>query len=73
MTDSHTTLNFAKELAKVSDMRKIFSEARLQTPLTPVGWWVISEMFHIALYKKPTAEHIKNHEELLGWKWRDAE
>jgi hypothetical protein len=68
MTDS-----FAKEMARVSDMRNVFSEIKLRIPPTPVGWWVIGEGFHVALYEKPTAKHIKNHQEMLGWKWRDAE
>ena len=67
------TDNFAKEMLDVSDMRNVFSETKFRTLPKPVGWWVISEVFHVALYKKPTDEHIKNHEELLGWKWRDAE
>ena len=38
----------------------------------PVGWWIIGDNFQVALYKKPTDEHIKNHYEMLGWKWEDA-
>lgn len=37
-----------------------------------VGWWIISDGFQVALYKKPTDAHIKNHYEMLGWKWEDA-
>lgn len=63
--------NFAKEMLEVSDMRNVFSEIKPLTPRTPVGYWVIGEGFHVALYKKPTDEHIKNHEELLGWKFKN--
>ena len=63
------TDNFAKELARVSDMRKVFSEIKSST--LPVGYWVIGEGFYVAVYKKPTDEHIKNHEELLGWKFKN--
>ena len=38
----------------------------------PVGWWIIGDGFQVALYKKPTDEHIKNHYEMLGWEWKDA-
>lgn len=37
-----------------------------------VGWWIIGDGFQVALYKKPTDEHIKNHYEMLGWEWKDA-
>jgi hypothetical protein len=26
-----------------------------------------------SMYQKPTDDHIKNTEELLGWKWKDAD
>jgi len=26
-----------------------------------------------SMYQKPTDEQIKNTEELLGWKWKDAD
>jgi hypothetical protein len=44
--------------------------------LKPVGYWVLYEQApqktSIAMYHKPTDEQIKNTEQLLGWKWRDA-
>jgi len=45
-------------------------------PPEPVGYWVldpqglVNTMF--SMYSKPTDEQIKNTEELLGWKWKDA-
>ena len=45
---------------------------KISVPPKPVGWWIISYGFQVALYKKPTDEHIKNHYEMLGWKWEDA-
>ena len=63
------TDNFPKELARMF----IDASTSIARSRNPVGWWVIGDGFHVALYKKPTAEHIKNHQEMLGWKWRDAE
>ena len=37
----------------------------------PVGYWIIGDNFQVALYKKPTDEHIKNHYEMLGWEWKE--
>ena len=43
-------------------------------PKKPVGFWYITSSFSIAVYdKKPDEIHIKNHELLLGWKWKDAD
>lgn len=43
-------------------------------PKKPVGFWYITSSFSIAVYdKKPDEMHIKNHELLLGWKWKDAD
>jgi len=70
------TDNFAKELEAVSDMKSSFKYTGVITasrPPKPVGFWVISDVFQVAMYKKPTDEHITNHYEILGWKWRDAE
>jgi hypothetical protein len=69
------TDNFAKEMLAVSDMKSSvkYTGATLVTPPKPVGFWVISDVFQVAMYKKPTDEHIKNHYEMLGWTWRDAE
>lgn len=39
----------------------------------PVGWWLIADGFQVAVYTKPTKEHITNHYEMLGWVWRDKE
>lgn len=45
-------------------------------PPKPVGYWVLyaqaSQHISFAMYHKPTDEQIKNTEQLLGWKWRDA-
>jgi hypothetical protein len=42
----------------------------------PVGYWVLyaeaNPHTSFAMYHKPTDEQIKNTEQLLGWKWRDA-
>ena len=42
----------------------------------PVGYWCLYETgglsTNFAMYHKPTDEQIKNTEQLLGWKWRDA-
>ena len=43
-------------------------------PPKPTGYWYITSMFCVAVYdKKPDEIHIKNHELLLGWKWKDAD
>ena len=46
----------------------------------PVGYWIIDPtpvngkpMTQFAVYTKVTEEQIKNTEQLLGWKWEDAE
>jgi hypothetical protein len=45
-------------------------------PPKPVGYWDLyaqaPQRTSIAMYHKPTDEQIKNTEQLLGWKWRDA-
>jgi hypothetical protein len=45
-------------------------------PPKPVGYWVLYEQapqtVSFSMYHKPTDEQIKNTEQLLGWKWRDA-
>lgn len=42
----------------------------------PVGYWCLYNTSgystQFSIYNKPTDEQIKNTEELLGWKWRDA-
>jgi hypothetical protein len=42
----------------------------------PVGYWLLyggNSGMQFAMYQKPTDEQIKNTEELLGWKWKDAD
>jgi hypothetical protein len=45
-------------------------------PVKYAGYWVIDPtpgfQTKFAVKKKPTEEHIKNHELLLGWIWEDA-
>lgn len=45
-------------------------------PPKPVGYWILypGHPQHTAftMYVKPTDEQIKNTEQLLGWKWKDA-
>jgi hypothetical protein len=47
-------------------------------PPKAVGWWQIAPEVEggwstrFAVYKKPEDHHIKNTEELLGWKWIEA-
>jgi hypothetical protein len=45
-------------------------------PPKPIGYWVLYEQapqrISFSMYHKPTDEQIKNTEQLLGWKWRDA-
>lgn len=47
------------------------------TPPKPVGYWRLYEgaspYTQFPMFIKPTDEQIKNTEELLGWKWKDAE
>lgn len=42
----------------------------------PIGYWVLYpgavQCTMFAMYVKPTDEQIRNTEQLLGWKWRDA-
>jgi hypothetical protein len=42
----------------------------------PVGYWILypgpPQHTAFAMYVKPTDEQIKNTEQLLGWKWKDA-
>ena len=46
-------------------------------PPKPVGWWCLYQVqgysTQFAVWNKPTDERIKNTEELLGWKWKEAE
>lgn len=47
----------------------------IKQPPDPVGWWQITPdvegawSTRFAVYKPLNPEHIKNTEELLGWKW----
>jgi hypothetical protein len=45
-------------------------------PPEPLGYWILDPqgLIHtqFAMYSKPTEQQIKNTEELLGWKWKDA-
>ena len=45
-------------------------------PPEPVGYWIFDVQgvwkTQLAMYSKPTEQQIKNTEELLGWKWKDA-
>jgi hypothetical protein len=42
----------------------------------PVGYWILDPggvvRTQFSMYSKPTDQQIKNTEELLGWKWKDA-
>ena len=44
---------------------------------TPVGYWCLYNIdtphTRFGMYQKPTDEQIKNTEQLLGWKWKNAE
>ena len=48
------------------------------TPPKPVGWWQITPDVEgnwctkLAVYKKPEEHHIKNTEDMFGWKWTEA-
>ena len=46
-------------------------------PPKPIGWWCLYQVqgysTQFAVWNKPTDEQIKNTEELLGWKWKEAE
>jgi hypothetical protein len=46
-------------------------------PAKPVGYWCLYQVqgysTQFAVWNKPTDEQIKNTEELLGWKWKEAE
>lgn len=52
------------------------SEFTIFTMPKPVGFWNIGPGgamgMKFSIYKKPTDAQIKNTEELLGWKWEDA-
>jgi hypothetical protein len=45
-------------------------------PPEPVGYWILDPggvaRTQFPMYSKPTDEQIKNTEQLLGWKWKDA-
>ena len=41
-------------------------------PTIYAGSWCIGGNFYINIKEKPTNEQIKNTEQLLGWKWKDA-
>lgn len=57
-------------------MNEYISQYKIYKPPQPVGFWVLYELdtpsFQFEMFKKPTAEQIKNTQELLGWKWKDA-
>ena len=43
----------------------------------PVGYWILDPggvvvYTQFPMFSKPTDEQIKNTEQLLGWKWEDA-
>ena len=52
------------------------TEYTFAKPPEPVGYWILDPQgvwkTQFAMYSKPTDEQIKNTEELLGWKWKDA-
>jgi hypothetical protein len=52
------------------------TEYKMFVPPKPVGFWSLGPhtyaSVNFAMYVKPTDEHIKNTEDLLGWKWVDA-
>jgi len=59
--------------------KNIFMDGEKYTitqPPKPVGYWVLYEQapqtISFAMHHKPTDEQIKNTEQLLGWKWKDA-
>jgi hypothetical protein len=56
--------------------RKTVTEYSFAKPPEPVGYWILDPQglwkTQFAMYSKPTDEQIKNTEELLGWKWKDA-
>ena len=55
------------------DPRSVY---KMYEPPKPVGSWVLDSggVVHtqFLMYSKPTDEQIKNTEQLLGWKWKDA-
>jgi hypothetical protein len=48
----------------------------IAAPPKPVGYWVLYENAPVktkfGVYAKPTYQHIRNTEIMLGWKWEDA-
>ena len=52
------------------------TEYKFHKPPEPVGYWVLYDLnnpsFYFPMYTKPTEQQIKNTEDLLGWKWKDA-
>ena len=57
-------------------MNDTSKEYTFTAPPKPVGYWVLYEgapqLMMFEMHHKPTEQKIKNTEELLGWKWRDA-
>jgi hypothetical protein len=51
------------------------SQYTIVMPPKPVGWWQITPDVNggwstrFAVYKKPEEHHIKNTEDMFGWKW----
>ena len=52
------------------------TEYTFAQPPKPVGFWILDPRGAVktqfAMYSRPTDQQIKNTEELLGWKWKDA-
>jgi len=52
------------------------NEYTFAKPPKPVGYWILDPQgvwkTQFAMYSKPNEQQIKNTEELLGWKWKDA-
>jgi hypothetical protein len=57
-------------------MEQDMTEYTFAKPPEPVGFWILDPQgawkTHFSMYSKPTDQQIKNTEELLGWKWKDA-
>ena len=52
-------------------------ESRIVQLAKPIGYWCLYDLesynIMFSMYQKPTDEQIKNTEELLGWKWKNAD
>jgi hypothetical protein len=54
------------------------SQFKILTTPEPIGWWQITPdieggwSIRFAVYAPLEPKHIKNTEELLGWKWIDG-